>query len=310
MPPLAQHATDAYPFQFSAHPEVWLVVLAVLALGAYAAMVLGPKVVPPGVKPVNGRQVCWFLAGAVLLWFALDWPLHDLAENNLVSLHMVQHLVLSFLVPPCFWLATPEWLARFVIRDGSRAYEVLKRLASPVVAGVAFSTVTVLSSWPIAMNAAVRTAPLHDGMHLVAVLTALLLWIPVCGPWRELRLSVPGQMVYLFLISLILSVPTAWLGMANTPIYEVYDHGPHLFGMSAVEDQATAGVFVTLGGGSFLWAVIIVKFFKWAAEHERENKRNRLVVDPVSMQPVGMGFPDPGFPDPGFPDPSPSTPER
>lgn len=289
---LVAQSTDPDPFRFQPHPEVWLLIGAVVVLGVYVAKVIGPKAVPAGEKPLSRSQVFWFVTGVALLWVASDWPVHDVAENNLYTLHMVQHLMLTFMVPPAFWLATPEWLARLVIRDDRRSYEVLKRLASPVVAGLIFNAVTVLTHWPLIVNTSVRLAPFHYSVHVLIVSTAFLMWIPVCGPWKELRLSVPGQMIYLFLMSIIPTIPGAWLSLAGSPVYEVYDHGPRLWGMSVLEDQATAGVFMKLGGGSFLWAVIIVLFFRWAAGQERENRRNRIVVDPVTMQPVGMGFPD------------------
>jgi putative membrane protein len=277
---------------FQPHPEVWLLVGGVVVLGFYVARVIGPKVVADGERPVSGRQVFWFGLGVVLLWVASDYPMHDVAEGDAYTVHMVQHLVLTFLVPPCFWLATPEWLARLVIRDDRRSYVLLKRFGSPVVAGVLFNAVTVLTHWPPIVNTSVAVAPFHYTVHVVVVTTAFLMWIPVCGPWPELRLSVPGQMIYLFLMSVVPTVPGAWLSLAGEPLYSAYDHGSLLWGMSTVEDQATAGVFMKLGGGAFLWAVIIVLFFRWAAHQERESKKNRLVVDPVTMQPVGMGISD------------------
>ena len=55
----------------------------------------------------------------VLLWLASDWPVHDIAEEYLYSAHMIQHLLLTFVVPPLFLLATPEWLARLVVGRGT-----------------------------------------------------------------------------------------------------------------------------------------------------------------------------------------------
>lgn len=289
---LLAHAGETDPVPWEPHPEVWMLIVGIVALGVYVAKVIGPKVVPEGEKPVSGRQVFWFVTGVLLLWVASDWPVHDIAENNLYTVHMIQHLVLTFMVPPAFWLATPEWLPRLVIRDDRRAYAVLKRLAHPVVALVIFNVVTVLTHWPTVVNTSVRVAAFHYGIHVLIVSAAFLMWIPVCGPWPELRLSAPGQMIYLFMNSIIPTIPGAWLSLATTPVYEVYDNGHQLLGMTVLEDQATAGVFMKLGGGTFLWTVIIVIFFGWAAKLERDSNKNRLIVDPETMQPVGMGFDD------------------
>jgi len=293
--PLFAHANEDGLVSWEPHPEVWLLVAGVLVLGVYVAKVIGPKVVPEGERPVTRRQVYWFFTGVVLLWLASDWPIHDIGENSLYTAHMVQHLLLTLLVPPAFWLATPEWLARLVIRDDRRSYSVLKRVAHPLVAFIIFNTTTVFIHWPAVVNTSVRVGAFHYTMHVLIVTTAFIMWIPVCGPWKELRLSPPGQMIYLFMNSVIPTIPGAWLSLASAPVYEVYDTGHQLFGMTVLEDQATAGVFMKLVGGIFLWSVILVIFCRWAINLERENKRNRLVVDPVTMQPVTLdeaGDPD------------------
>jgi putative membrane protein len=289
---LASVAPDADPFQFQPHPEVWMLIVGVILLGLYVVRVVGPKAVEPGTPVVSRRQIGWFVGGVVMLWVASDWPLHDLAENYLYTLHMVQHLLLTFIVPPMFWLATPGWLARLVIRDDRRSYAVLKKVAAPVVAGVTFNAVTVLMHWPTIVNTSVEVGPFHYLVHVVIVSSAFLMWIPVCGPWPELRLKPPGQMIYLFMMSIIPTVPGAWLTMADSPVYAAYDHLPRLWGMSVLDDQATAGVFMKLGGGMFLWAVIILMFFRWALQQERENRQNRVVIDPETMLPVGVGVAD------------------
>ena len=41
-----------------------------------------------------------FVAAIALLWFAADWPMHDIGENYLYSVHMLQHMIFSYFVPP------------------------------------------------------------------------------------------------------------------------------------------------------------------------------------------------------------------
>jgi putative membrane protein len=291
---LATVAPDADPLQWQPHPEVWMLVAAVVVLGVYVAKVVGPKAVGPGETVVTGRQKLAFWLGVAVLWGASDWPLHDLAENYLYSLHMVQHLLLTFIMPPLFWFATPEWLVRLVIRSGTRSDATLKKLANPVVAGVLFNAAVLASHAPIVVDTSVDIGPVHYLVHLVLVSTAFLMWIPVCGPWPELRLQPLGQTIYLFLMSIVPTVPGAWLTMADSPVYVVYDHLPRLWGVTVLDDQTMAGLFMKLGGGTFLWIVIGYIFFTWAARLERESRRNRVIIDPETMLPVGVGVPDDG----------------
>lgn len=270
----------AQPWRFQAHVEVWLVVAGVIALGVYVARVIAPKVEPslPGGGPaVTRAQRAWFVLGVALLWVSADWPLHDLAEQYLYWLHMIQHTLLTLVVPPIFWLATPGWLAGLVVPEGSRADAVLRRVARPVPAAVLFNALVVGTHWTWVVNTSVASAPVHYLVHLILVMSAFVMWIPVCGPWRDLRLGPAGTCVYLFVQSIVPTVPGAWLTLAEAPVYSAYDHLPRLWGIGVVTDQQYAGLIMKLGGGAYLWALIIVIFFRWALATERDDRRLHLL---------------------------------
>jgi putative membrane protein len=263
---------------FQPHPEVWLLIAGLASLGLAAVRIVGPKAVPPGEPVVSRRQVAWFVAALAVTWAASDWPVHDVAEERLYLVHMLQHLTLTFVVPPLFLLATPTWLARLVVGEGWFAGSVLRRLCRPVVAGVLFNAVVVFSHWPAVVNNSVGVAPLHYGIHVLLVGTALLMWMPVCGPLPELRLSLPGQMVYLFLMSVVPTIPAAWLTFADGVVYKVYDVPTRLWGIDVTTDQQVAGLIMKLGGGFYLWGIIIALFAKWAARNEAAERAGRVYV--------------------------------
>ena len=108
------------PWQFHAHPEVWVLIAGIIAVGAIAVRVIGPKVVPPGMPIATTKQRVAFVSGVLVLWLVSDWPLHDIAENYLYSAHMVQHMLMAFAAAPLFLLATPRWLADLLLADRSR----------------------------------------------------------------------------------------------------------------------------------------------------------------------------------------------
>ena len=56
-----------------------------------------------------------------MLCAASDWPLHDISEEYLYSAHMLQHMMLTYFLPPLVLLATPEWLLRVLDRQRPRA---------------------------------------------------------------------------------------------------------------------------------------------------------------------------------------------
>ena len=86
----------------------------------------------------------------------------------------------------------------------------------------------------------------------------------MCGPFPELRISPPAQMIYLFVTSIVPTVPGAWLTFADGAVYSVYDIPARLWGISVTSDQQVAGVLMKLVGGSYLWVLITVIFFRWA----------------------------------------------
>ncbi|HEX5367609.1 MAG TPA: cytochrome c oxidase assembly protein [Acidimicrobiales bacterium] len=258
-------------WRWQPHPEVWLLVGGVTVLAWYALHVVGPKVVPEGQPAASRSQLGWLVGGVLVLWVASDWPVHDVGEEYLFFVHMTQHTLLTYVVPVLFLLATPEWLARLVLGRG-RARRAYAFLARPVPAAVLFNGFLLFSHAPFVVNASVDNAVLHYLVHTVLVGTALLMWSPVVGPLPELRISYPGQMLYLFVISIVPTVPAGWLTFAGGAIYTAYDVPDRLWGLSITDDQQMAGVVMKLVGGGYLWLVITIRFFQWASRFGDTDK--------------------------------------
>ena len=269
---IAQAAGSTDFWRWVPHPEVWLLVVGVTALYVYAARVIGPKVVPAGAPAVTRSQKRWFAFGILLLWAAADWPVHDVGEEYLYFVHMIQHTVLTLVMPPVMLLATPEWLARLVLGTG-RTDRWVHKLARPVPAALIFNALALFLHWQYVVNTASGNGLFHYGVHTAIVTAAFLLWIPVCGPLPELRISVPAQMLYLFVTSIVPTVPGAWLVFAEGAVYKVYDIPQRMFGISVTTDQQVAGAIMKLGAGTYLWVVITMLFFKWSARQEAADRQ-------------------------------------
>jgi putative membrane protein len=250
------------------HFDVWALCL-VLAVGYWAALRWwGPRHVTPGEPAATRGQVVAFVSGVVALLVASDWPVHELAEERLLSVHMVQHLLMSLVAPPLLLAGTPGWLFRTILSP-RWAFAVVRALARPIVALLVFNAFIALSHWPALVALALRSEPAHFGIHAVLVLTALLMWMPVLSPVVEIpRLRYPGQMLYLFAQSIVPTVPASFLTFADTPIYPFYGLAAPLLGVDPVTDQRIAGLVMKLVGGFILWGVIAVLFFRWHRQEE------------------------------------------
>ena len=65
-----------------------------------------------GQPPLGRAKPALFATAVVTMFFALNGWLHDLSDYYLFSAHMVQHLLLAFVVAPLFVMATPGWMLR------------------------------------------------------------------------------------------------------------------------------------------------------------------------------------------------------
>lgn len=249
------------PWRFQLHLEVWLLVAFLVGAYVYVIRVLGPRAVPAGQPVVTRRQVGCFVAGIGLLWFASDWPMHDIAEEYLYSVHMLQHMTLTYFMPPLVVLATPEWFLRILIGDG-RIYRAVRFFGHPVRAAFLFNVGVMVSHVPGVVNASVSNGPLHYSVHVFLVVTALLMWMPVCGPLPELHISPMSKMIYLFLNSVVATVPAGWLTFAEGTVYKHYNTPVRVWGVSVANDQQMAGAMMKLGGSIFLWTIIVVMFVR------------------------------------------------
>ena len=261
------------------HPEVW--VLAVFLLVAYrlALRHLGPRAVAHGEEIATGKQRRSFTLAVIVLVIASEWPVHDLAEGHLYSVHMIQHLLLTLIMAALFLRGIPAWLLRTLMPP--RAMAVVRRLSRPLVALIVFNAVIVGTHWPLMVEWSVRFEAVHFVQHVVLVGAALLMWMPIFSPVLEIpRLSYPGQMVYLFLQSLVPTVPASFLTFGDRPLYAIYETFPRVLGISALSDMRTAGLIMKIAGGVVLWAVIAVVFFRWA-ELERSSGMDALEMHDV-----------------------------
>ncbi len=265
------------PWRFQLHIEVWLLVAFLIGSYIYVVRVLGPRAVGAGEQVITKGQLWSFVGGISILWFATDWPMHDIAEEYLYSVHMFQHMALTYFMPPLIVLATPQWFIRTLIGSGG-VYRAVRFLGHPVRAALLFNVGIMISHVPGVVNASVSNGPLHYFVHVLLVLTSILMWLPVCGPLPELQISPMSKMIYLFMNSVVATVPAAWLTFAEGVVYKQYNTPVRVWGVTVSNDQQMAGAIMKLGGSIFLWTIIVVMFLRhfvrtFRAENDRDYVR-------------------------------------
>jgi putative membrane protein len=265
------HGADTDWSRFHAHPDVWLMVILLTAGYLAALRYWGPKKAAPDEPIVTRKKKLLFFAGVAALWVGADWPMHELSEDYLFSMHMVQHTLFSLIAPPLLMMGTPKWLLRAII-GGPRMTKVARVLTRPAVGLILFNAVIVVTHWPFLVDLSLTSEPAHFALHLVLFTSAAIMWWPVVDPLPELsRLSPPGKMLYLFLQSIVPTVPASFLTFSDGVIYKFYETVPRLWGIDVLTDQRMAGLMMKIGGGLLLWLAIAYLFFKWHAAEERQD---------------------------------------
>lgn len=269
---LVAQVTTPSPWAFHLHVDA--VALGAFLLLGYAYLwrthgrTFHPRPDDPAVTP---RQAAMFVAGVVIYYLSVGWPLHDIAERYLYSAHMLQHVLLGFVAVPLILLGVPEWMARIALGRGAlvRQYRWWSR---PIVALVAYNATLAFIHWPLMVDLMLASEALHVAIHLVFLIGTLLAWSVVCSPLPEIRsLTPPAKMAFLFGLTVLPTIPASFLTFGDSVLYHAYETTPRLWGLSPRDDMQLAGLIMKVGVGIFLWSIIAIIFFRWVADEERRD---------------------------------------
>ena len=257
----------------------------------------------------NALQAAAFYTGLLSLVIALDSPI-DAYADELLWVHMLQHIILLTVAPPLIllgrpwptmWRALPRrtraWTAREVARSPLRA------LAKPLAAWILFNGAIVVWHIPSAYDLTERNGLVHACEHAIFFFCGLLFWARVIdtGPLRP-HLQWPARIAYIVGAMIVGWVLAIVFVVAPHPIYQHYADLPSRpGGISALTDQQLAGGMMWVGGSLSLTIALLVALYRWVAPEPPPRAR---VVDT-------LGFPGPPDDTPPAPNgtPVPALPE-
>ena len=223
----------------------------------------------------------WFGVGGVLLMaWTLMGPLDVLGDDYLFSAHMLEHMLLDFVVPPLLIAGLPADRMRALL-DWAPACRLERFLSRPLVALIAGVGTLWLWHVPALYDAAVFNETIHAFEHLAFMVTGSVLFWPVFSPLPERRLRAPQALFLLFAAAFANSLLGILLTFAPLGVYQAYLHPddelgllPLLrdrWGIGALFDQQLGGLFMWVLGGVILLSVVLVVMARWfAAEPARD----------------------------------------
>ena len=253
-------------------PSSWLVwsihPSTVVGLAALAALYLWRMRHGKADERVSASRRILFFSALLVIFASLNGPIHELSDTYLFSAHMVQHLMLTMLMPPLLIAGVPGWMLRPLLRNRAIA-SVARIVTRPIACFAIFNVVIAMWHIPTFYNAAMDNHNIHILEHLMFMAAAVLMWWPLLSPLPELpRLSYPGQMLYCFLMILPMSIVAVYISMADQVLYPAYAAAPRITSLSPLEDQLLGGLIMWVPGGMIFMIIMSVIFFKWSARGE------------------------------------------
>lgn len=250
-----------------------------------------------------GRTISFVCLGMGTFYLATSSGLAAY-DTTLLSVHMTQHMLLSMLVPLALALGAPVTLALRVLPRRPRGW-LLVVLHSPVVRVLSFPPLTfalfVLSPWALYLtswyDASLRSAYVHEAMHLHLVLVGSLFLWPLVGVD-----PVPGRVSYPFrMLLMVLTLPFhAFLGVTlmnqDTLLAEDWYRSLTLPWLpDPADDQHLAGGILWSTGDLVGLAFFLVLFVQWVRssikEAAREDRRLDRLEDQAAVRPPAQRVP-------------------
>ena len=218
-----------------------------------------------GVDTIQGWHAASFLLGVFFVWLALASPIAAL-DHELLTVHMVQHLLLMTLAPPLIWLgapvtplihALPQRFVEGLIVPLFR-WPLMKRLRKAMANQAAcwLAAAGVLVGWhvPALFMLGLESGIWHAIEQASFLITGLLFWSPVV---QSRRTAPNGSewpiLLYLFLATLPCDILSGFLVFCDRVVYPVYFSSTRTPGFSPLEDQQCAG--------ALMWTCVTVVYF-------------------------------------------------
>ena len=231
---------------------VWLTLIIVFAALVYLRGWLHLRSTSSNL--ISGWRAASFVIGLFLIWVAVASPVAAL-DMELLTAHMVQHLLLMTLAPPLIWLGEPvrllsQGLPQTFVHTVRSLFRWLpvqqlgKGLTQPAFCWLAGTAALVGWHLPAMFALGMQSAAWHMVEQVSFLATGLLFWWPVVRPWPSVSKPDLSIILYLFLATLPCDILSGFLVFCDRVVYPAYFSSSHAFGFSALGDQQCAGALM------------------------------------------------------------------
>ncbi|MEO6857057.1 MAG: cytochrome c oxidase assembly protein [Solirubrobacteraceae bacterium] len=219
------------------------------------------------------RHAVLFGAGLLTVLLALVSPIDSLGDQLMV-MHMVQHILLLDIVPILLILG----LNKVLLRPVTRRFTAIERraglLAHPAFAVLVYAGFMWAWHIPAMYDAALKNSSIHAFEHICFGAAGTLYWWHILSPIRSrMRLGGMGPIAYMVSTKLLVGLLGIAIAFAPASFYPFYAHHPHYWGLSPSEDQSMAGLVMALEQSVVMGIALTWLFVRMLNESEREAQR-------------------------------------
>jgi cytochrome c oxidase assembly factor CtaG len=224
-------------------------------------------------RGVKFWQAACFAVGWCLLVAALVAPLHWLGERLFVA-HMIEHEILMAMAAPLVVVGSPVamlWAFPAAMRHrigGIGQNGVVagswRWLTNPPVATLIHGAALWIWHAPPLYEAALANPWIHWLQHLSFFVTAILFWRALLQG-REGARAYGAAVFYLFVTSLHTGFLGILLAFFRRPIYPTQTSAAPEWGLTPLEDQQLAGLFMWIPAGLVYAGMALILAGLWIA---------------------------------------------
>lgn len=255
---------------WSFEPDVLIGVAALAALYLWAWR----RARRPGEPhPPGFGRLALYIGGLLVILIALVSPVDELGDQ-LMMMHMVQHILLLDIAPILLILGLTKGLLRPVTRRVQTVERRAGFFAHPAFAVLAYVGFMWLWHVPAMYDLALNHSGIHVIEHLCFLGAGALYWWYLLSPIRSrMRLGGMGPVMYMTATKLLVGLLGIALAFAPSAIYPFYEHHPHYWGLTPGQDQNLAGLVMALEQSIVMGIALVYLFITMLAESEREAQR-------------------------------------
>jgi putative membrane protein len=246
-------------------------------------------------KATSAWHAFSFLLGLFFVWVAVASKVAAL-DHELLTVHMLQHLLLMTFAPLLIWLGAPvgpvlHGLPRRFVEEmllpmwQSRSEKrYMKALGSPKFAWLAACAALVGWHIPTFFALGMQSVDWHLFEHLSFLATGLLFWWPVVQRSTGSRQDL-SMILYLFFATLPCDILSGFLVFSDRVVYPIYFSSSHLLGLSPLVDQQCAA--------ALMWTCVTIVYFVTGAILTMRllSPQGFSQVDLVQSKLAGAGIP-------------------